>query len=101
MKRASRDKRLKEAYALAYDMIKNYTEDYTMENLIAIKSARLAFYMDCNTSYQDYLNEFSEQIREGSHNTYLRSWIGYMVEQHNASAIDILKMIIRNNLKNA
>jgi hypothetical protein len=68
---------------------------------IAERSARLALDVDDIgiTSYGEYLQEFTEQLLTNVHNSYLRLWIGYMIEQGNKEAIEIMKLIIKFNLR--
>lgn len=72
-----------------------------LRNAIITKSAELASNTDDAITMQECVKEYTDQFDEGSYCEYLRSWIGYMIEQGNKEAIDILKDIIRYRLATA
>lgn len=67
--------------------------------IIATKSATLANELDSSLSYDECLKEYIEQLIDNTYNSFLRVWIGWLVENKNQRAIDIMKLIIRNNIK--
>lgn len=68
---------------------------------IAARCAKLAVTTESNETglmYEDYLNEYLEQFESGEYLIYLKIWIGYMVEEGNKEAIEIMKLLIKSNL---
>jgi len=71
---------------------------------ITSKSAELAREIDAiddiglETTLSDYAKEYTEQLEDGSYLTHLRMWLGYMIEQGNKKAVDIMKNLIKYRL---
>jgi hypothetical protein len=75
----------------------------TLRTEIIKASAALAhkndeFGKEQGITLQDYIIEYTEQFDEGSYLTYLRAWLGYMIEQGNADAVEIMKNLIKYKL---
>ena len=63
------------------------------------KSSMLAHEtVECDTPVADFEKEYTEQIEEGTYLTYLRCWIGYMIEQGSKKAVDAMKDLIQYRL---
>ena len=75
-----------------------------LKNEITSKSAELAHEIDesddigLETTLSDYVKEYTEQLEDGSYLTHLRMWLGYMIEQGNKKAVDIMKNLIKYRL---
>jgi hypothetical protein len=71
----------------------------SLKKSIITKSAELAHDVDeMELPLSDCVNEYTEQLEDGSYLTFLRMWIGYMIEQGSKKAADIMKDIIRYRL---
>lgn len=53
--------------------------------------------VDVREHYGIYYDEYISQLKVNEHNSYLRIFVGYMIEQGNKNAISIMKSIIRYN----
>jgi len=70
---------------------------------IAVRCAKLAVTVDesGDVTFGEYVNEYVEQLEDGTYLTYLKSWIGWMIESGSKEAVEIMKRIIRCEVKAA
>lgn len=47
---------------------------------------------------EDYTKELNEQFQEGNYNQYLRSGLGFEIEQGSKEAREVMKLLIKYNL---
>lgn len=68
-----------------------------LKKSIADNSAKLALINNEMTglTLSDCIKEYIEQLEEGSYMTFLRSWLGCMIEQKCSEAVSIMKDIIK------
>jgi len=91
-----------EAWELEQENNKNLRGQKLLILKIAEKATKLTIKSDIipidENDYKIYYNDYISQLRDGSYNQFLRSWIGYFSQDKNLEAIDILKDIINLNL---
>jgi len=68
---------------------------------IAVRCAKLAVAVDesGDVTFGEYVNEYVEQLEDGTYLTYLKSWIGWMIESGSKEAVEIMKRVIRCEMK--
>lgn len=70
-----------------------------LKKAIINQSAKLAVETDeCVLTLEECIEEYSEQLADGSYLLWLRAWIGYMIEEGNKKAIEIMKDLINYRL---
>lgn len=74
-------------------------ENEILKNSIIKRCANLAFAQEWNAAtLEECITEYTEQFEEHSENRWLRKWLGWMIEDKNTEAIEIMKDLIRYNI---